>query len=322
MRDKVLVLFALINCAFCFSQNEILIAKSGIITMASNQKVSFNNLRLRTTKFAFFDVETNNEKEISTNTVKYIEDEKMSRVFSNKKVLDSTQKIDLKEKEIQKQIDYEKRTKLAEEKKKAEEEESKRIAFNHYPPGIYNTKEDFLKKQPNAIVTIVPQGFEGVEKPASQYTPDNCFFNFADTDKKVKNVFAVSYRGCLYFQIGAILKNKNKTDRAQDNDQPNRFVKVLSGGENYYYTEADLGNIWAQGVGYGVGGVAGGIIAANGMPQPKGLVWDIKNKEFNIFKNCKDYNEFIKTIDPIGIQECINQQPNLNAIRLAIERIK
>ena len=45
---------------------------------------------------------------------------------------------------------------------------------------------------------------------------------------------------------------------------------------------------------------------------------DIKD----IFKNCKDYNEFIKAIYPDGIQECEKHQPDITKIREVIEKIK
>ncbi|MGV8915661.1 MAG: hypothetical protein ACOH1X_09475 [Kaistella sp.] len=39
-------------------------------------------------------------------------------------------------------------------------------------------------------------------------------------------------------------------------------------------------------------GPAGGAMASS-LNQSKGVVWDVKNNEFNIFKNCEDYNSFI-----------------------------
>ena len=58
------------------------------------------------------------------------------------------------------------------------------------------------------------------------------------------------------------------------------------------------------------------------MHNMKGIVWDVKNKEFNIFKNCKDYNEFIKAIYPEGVQSCEQHQPDITRIREVIEKIK
>ena len=168
----------------------------------------------------------------------------------------------------------------------------------------------------------MPKGLIGFVKPKLTTIEHNCFFYNEDTDEKLKDVFAVSYQGHLYFQINAILSNRNKTDIAQTNDFPNSFVRVIMGGKNYLYTEANLANQWAQAISYGaVGGAVGGALA-NSVIYGKGVVWDFKNSEFNIFKNCEDYNEFIKDIYPNGVQGCENQQPNVMNIRKVIEIIK
>ncbi|WP_290820133.1 hypothetical protein [Flavobacterium sp.] len=58
------------------------------------------------------------------------------------------------------------------------------------------------------------------------------------------------------------------------------------------------------------------------MSHTKGIIWDFKNKEFNIFKNCKDYNRFIEKIHTESIQKCENQQPDITEIRKTIDIIK
>lgn len=189
-----------------------------------------------------------------------------------------------------------------------------------YPEGIYVTKEDFISKKPNRQEYLTKRGLIGFEKQLVDDKEPACFF-FDNNDKKLKNIFAVVYHGILYFNIAGILNNRNKTDRAQDSDFPNSFVRVINGGANYLYTEADLANAWAKGLAYGSGGAVGGVIAGT-LNNGKGIVWDYKNQEFNIFKNCKDYNDFIKDIYPKGIQTCPNQQPNNVDVRKAIEIIK
>jgi len=44
--------------------------------------------------------------------------------------------------------------------------------------------------------------------------------------------------------------------------------------------------------------------------------------EFNIFKNCKDYNAFIQPLYAEGVQECKKQQVNIWEVRKAMEKIK
>lgn len=189
-----------------------------------------------------------------------------------------------------------------------------------YPEGIYNTKEDFLARKPSYKESLTPRSVTGREYYTNSIE-DYCFFMKAG-DSKLKKVFAVSYKGHLYFRTGAILDHRNKTDRAQGSDFPQSFVRVLIGGKNYYYTEADLANIWAQGFAYGaMGGIVGHELGKS-MINRKGVVWDIKNTEFNIFKNCKDYNKFIRPILPNAVQGCEDQQPELHEIRKAMLKIK
>lgn len=191
-----------------------------------------------------------------------------------------------------------------------------------YPEGIYLTKEDFINKTPSKTQSIVPKNIYGQKKPIRDSIAHNCFFYDLVTDKKIKKTFAVSYQGHLYFQMYSILKNRNKTDRAQTTNFHNSFVRVIDGGDNYFYTEAELTNQWAQGFAYGgVGGVAGSILAEN-MVYGKGVVWDFKNQEFNIFKNCKDYNKFVETVYPEGKQKCEKQQPDVLLIRQAFKKFK
>ena len=190
-----------------------------------------------------------------------------------------------------------------------------------YPDGIYKTKEDFIAKKPNSTETVRPKGLVGLDKPLLTTIEHACYF-YDMYDYKLKNVFAVSYKGHLYFQVQAILDNRNKTDRAQASDFANGFVRVIMGGDNYFYTEADLSNAWAQGLAYGgIGGAAGGM-AARSFVNGKGVVWDFKNNEFNIFKNCKDYTAFIQPLYAEGVQECKKQQANIWEVRKAIEKIK
>lgn len=243
MKFKLSLIIILLNSFISFCQTEL--AKKGIITTATNEKVAFNNVRLENGKFAFFDVKSGSESNLAISEIKYIEDEHDSKVFTNKTVVDRTREADLKLEAEQKKIAKETAIKQAEVDRKKLEEEKTALAFGIYPNGVYFTKEDFLnKKVSNSSYELYTKEVDGIEKDRIYGIPDECFFYYMSNDKKIKDVFAVSYRGRLYFQINAILKNRNKTDRAQDNDHPNSFVRVKIYGANYYYFEADLANIW------------------------------------------------------------------------------
>ena len=315
--NRFLLFFVLIINTICFAQNDNILAKKGMIVLEDNKHIPYSNIKLMNGNFRYND-ENGVEKEISFKDVMYVEDEQNSKVFTNKALVERFRVKEEKRIAEEKQLTAERNLKNEQERARLEEERKLKLV----PDGIYYTKEDFLNKKPNSLEAIIPKELIWFEKSEINGIPDACFFYSKQEDKKIKKVFAISYQGHLYFQIQAILSNRHKTDRAQTNDFPNGFTRVLSAGQNYYYVEADLVNGWAQGFAYGgIGGAAGAVIADQ-MHNMKGIVWDVKNKEFNIFKNCKDYNEFIKAIYPDGIQECEKHQPDITKIREVIEKIK
>ncbi|WP_136667423.1 hypothetical protein [Flavobacterium sp. H122] len=293
----ILLFFQFFNNVF--AQNEPL--DKGKITVLSGQRMDFRKLHYEGNEVVFINISTNSEFRYMKSSIKLIENEKGEIVYGNQNLI--AKDIEAKKRELEK-------------------EKNDTLFKPRYPEGIYLTKEEFINKKPSKRARVSPRGLYGFDKPLLTTIEHNCFFFYADSIDKVKNVFAVSYKGHLYFQIKAILDNRNKTDRAQTNDFPNSFVRVLIGGENYFYTEVNLANQWAQGLAYGaVGGASGGALAQT-LIYGKGVVWDFKNSEFNIFKNCEDFNDFIKNLYPEGVQKCENKHPNAMEQRKAIEKIK
>lgn len=285
----------------CYSQNLKPVTK-GFITISTGQKMEFSNLNFVDSQVIFTNNETKTQFTYFLNSINLIEDESHSVIFK-------------------KYIPPKNDSELINEKKGVIEVNDT-LFKPYYPEGVYNTKEDFINKKVRSFGKLIPKGLIGFEKPILNTIEHNCFFYIESSDEKLTNVFAVSFQGHLYFQINAVLSNRNKKDRAQSNDFPNSFVRVIIGGDNYYYTEANLANAWVQGLAYGgVGGAVGGSLA-NTVVYGKGVVWDFKNKEFNIFKNCEDFNEFVTAVYPEGVQMCINQQPNYLKIREIIKKIK
>ncbi|MCH3882684.1 hypothetical protein [Tenacibaculum aquimarinum] len=187
----------------------------------------------------------------------------------------------------------------------------------NYPEGIYVSKKDFINKKPSIFEEVKMMNLKRQNIDSIIHNP---YFYYPKNNRKVRKIFAISYKGHLYFQIKAILKNRNKTDRAQSTNFHNTFVRVIMGGENYLYTEAELVNQWAMGTAVNFG-IAGSVIA-NDLIKGKGIVWDFKNEEFNIFKSCKDYNKFIEDKAFDDVQECKKHQPNMMKVRRTIEKIK
>jgi hypothetical protein len=199
-----------------------------------------------------------------------------------------------------------------------------------YPNGLYTTKEDFISKKPSEIRDLTIKEIELVNDTDSII--QRCYFSDAKTNKRIKKVFAISYDGNLYFSNWAILKNKNEEDKSlSPASSMNAFVLVTIWGNKYLYSEAGLVNHWQSGlsggVAGGVGGLVGGALGAavdGAFPETTqfgtGVVWDIEAKEFNVFRNCPDFNEFI---DGFGIEqiECGNEPFELNRIREIIQTI-
>lgn len=288
-------------CTIILGQ-EIPETKKGFITLTTNQKYEFTNLKVVNNQVIFINVATKSEFIYFKNAVKLVVDEQENVVYKSQQ--------------------YEE-----EEKRKKEKgltEKPKEILFkSNYPDGIYYTKEDFINKTPNENPKIFAKDLTDYEDEELESIEDHCYFYYKVSEKKIKKVFAISYKGYLYFQIKAVIaiSNRNKNDNAQTNDLPHSFTRVIKGGDNYFYAEMDLANIWAQGTAIGVGGASGYILSKE-MVNKKGIVWDFKNKEFNIFKNCKDYNRFIEKVHPESVQKCENQQPDIVAIRKTIDLIK
>ncbi len=199
-----------------------------------------------------------------------------------------------------------------------------------YPSGIYKTKEEFINKTPSEVRELTVKKIELVND--SDSVVRRCYFMDKATTKKIKKAFAVSYNGSLYFSNWAILKNKNKEDKSlSPASSMNAFVLVTMYGEKYLYTEAGLINHWQSGLSAGVAGGVGGLVGGalgeaidGSFPEitefGTGVVWDIDNQEFNVFRNCPDFNDFI---EDYGIEkvECGKEPFDLERVREAIKSI-
>lgn len=200
-----------------------------------------------------------------------------------------------------------------------------------YPDGLYKTKEDFINKKLSEIRPLVIKEIALINDTDSVI--HRCYFLDKETNKRIKKIFAVSYNGDLYFSNWAILKYKNKADKSlSPASSMNAFVLVTIWGEKYFYAEAGLVNHWqaglSSGVTTGVGGIVGrelGEAIDNSYPVTTqfgtGVVWDIEAKEFNIFRNCQDFNHFIENY-PVEQIDCGNEKFELTRIREIVQTVK
>lgn len=295
-KNYLLTSFPMASFGFAQINKEI---KTGIITTVTNEKIAAKDIKWDINgKASFLNAGNKQMEDLYENSIKSLEPTEENTVnftsITNEKPLDPS---------IKKVVDD-------------------GLYRPILPEGIYVTKQEFIDKIPSQKKHLSKRGLYGFEKPVLEDADQICFF-FDEKESKLKNVFAVVQNGILYFNIKAILdiKNRNKNDRAQDSDNPNSFARVTMGGNNFYYSEINVGNVWAKGFAMGAGGTAGYSMMQSENSY-KGLVWDSKNQEFNIFKNCKDYNDFIKDKSPEDVQECTTNQPDNFRVRKAIEKIK
>lgn len=255
----------LFSFSICLAQSRTVSA--GKILTTANQKMTFTNLRLDDSEVRFINTETRSEFIYLLNSIRYIEDADANLVFGTKP-----------------------------EKKETQPEKPQ--TKTAYPDGIYKTKEDFLSKKPSGHRSVSPRQLGNSGTDFAGKDEEQVFFRYDDSDAKVRNTFAIVWNGRLYFQAKAILGNRNRDDRAQDSDFSNSFCQVLIEGDNYLYAEADLGNLWAKAVGVNFG------VSASTFNSRKGIVWDVKKQEFNIFRDCRDFNTFLAEVKPDAVIDC------------------
>jgi hypothetical protein len=204
--------------------------------------------------------------------------------------------------------------------------------------GLYRTKDDFIQKKSSEFLRLTIEKMWSVND--SDLLAHRCFIINKDTHKRLKKVFAVSHNGYLYFSNTAIYYNKDKKDKSiSPVGSMNSFVLVLIGGDNFLYAEGGFVNPWQTGIsggfsnGLAVGGGIAGLIVGNELGKAidksypvttsfgTGVVWDIKKKEFNLFRSCPDFNDLIegRSIEKI---DCGKQIFELKQIRDIMQIIK
>lgn len=152
-----------------------------------------------------------------------------------------------------------------------------------YPKGIYTTYEDFARRKPSDVATKIT-----LKSSANQ---DNVVRVFKKgTTKRLKRNFAVSDGQNLYVRIKQVRKKFSSKDRGQMKDDGNYCIKVEQLGPKYLYFE----DYFASGASL----FLGGAIAGSASRRLKGMVYDLKSLKFDLFRNAKDFKQFVQKNHP------------------------
>ena len=201
------------------------------------------------------------------------------------------------------------------------------------PEGVYETIEQYVNKTPIDKKVVFKSHYK-----SAYYEYANDLVNFYEqgkTDFPLKNVFAIVKNGELYLNVKAIMKNRGEGNGNLSKDIPNvSFLRVKAGSDRYPYVEmpmtktstailagvaggitAGVASIGASAVMAGVySGIANGVVGIASPILMKGIVLDTETKEFDIFKNCKDFNSFLEVKNPNLKMDC-DKDYHLSGIR-------
>ena len=193
-------------------------------------------------------------------------------------------------------------------------------AVSDYAEGFYVTLEDFINKKSTKLNPVERRELVGFEKKVINKNSivDQVFLYRIADETKLTGVFAVSLDGHLYIQQKNFRKYAVKGDRNEEGSNPNSYHRVLKAGK-FLYLEAELANSWSKGLAYGSGGAVGGTIGAS-MNRLKGVVFNINKKEFNILKDCIDFNEFLISLQVENVN-CENKKIDISTVRENIYKI-
>lgn len=188
------------------------------------------------------------------------------------------------------------------------------LAPNYYPEGVYPTFESFLDVKPSRRKIRVEA--RDVFRPKIKIEDpfiDNCYFYDQRTNKRIKNIFAISHAGSLYIRAKSIHELLgDKKDRKLKVDHKDSYFRVIEQGE-YLYLEGYF--VKGGGIGFSIGG--GPISIGTGGPREefRGIAFDFEKETFDIFRDCKDFNRFL-ALDYRALSfDCDNNDLPIDVVR-------
>ena len=185
-----------------------------------------------------------------------------------------------------------------------------------YPEGFYYSYDDFVNKKVRPAVNLERHSMRGDYVFALDSIADQVFFYRVKLAEKVDDIFAIKYRGNLYFRQRELTKHARHGDGAQAGNNQNSYHRVIKDGK-FFYLEGLFFDVWAKGALLNAG-VTGQIMAFN-LDQMKGVIYDFGNNRFDFFRQCKDFNNFLKEQHYDGQADC--KTYNIQTVRDIIDKI-
>ncbi len=185
-----------------------------------------------------------------------------------------------------------------------------------YPEGFYYSYDDFVNKKVRPAVNVERHAMHGEYVFAEDSIADQVFFYRVKLAEKITDIFAIKYRGNLYFRQRELTKHAKHGDGSQSGANVNSYHRVIKDGK-FFYLEGIFGDAWAKGALYNAG-AAGGMLAAN-INQLKGVVYDFTDNRFNFFRQCKDFNSFLSEQKYQETVDC--KAYNIEAVRTIIDKL-
>ena len=188
-----------------------------------------------------------------------------------------------------------------------------------YNDCIYWSIEDFAENLCDDSESPYVDKVVGKKNPVKRYLVKTDLKN-----KKLRKAFAVKIDGEMYFDQYQITRYLSKGDNLTSPGTDSYYIKVVSQG-TYEYLEWTDGGGSGPGVGIGSGafgtGVGLGTSLSLGKKKIKGIIYDPQRFEFNVFKNCKDFNEFLAERHPELAYECKKKKLPIEKVREVMSKL-
>ncbi len=195
-----------------------------------------------------------------------------------------------------------------------------------FPDGQYKSMDDFLNRKPTSNISCMvyfPEGAEDNPIPPNQLENHVVFRQESDL-KKMREYFAIVQNGNVYINQWWIFNlEEDKKDKRSPRNSGN-FIRVLKFGK-FMYLEGHFNSLKTRG--YIVGhdedeekekNDAEGTSHAT---RTFCIVFDIPKKDFDVFRNCEDFNHFLQTHNYNNYIRCDQKEFTLKNVRNIINSI-